>query len=143
MNVAISRSHRSGSCKQDDDPKLLILRHGRLALLTKRISPNYWDVIAFTMIVADFVVIPNGSRGNGRGAEAAAYLCKKLHGDAGRGSGGTLTRIASPRYSRGQAAGEADALVDVHQVRRVDAGDAVRARAVRLHERRDVGARLV
>lgn len=110
MNVAISRSHRSGSCKQDDDPKLLILRHGRLALLTKRISPNYWDVIAFTMIVAVFVVIPNGSRGNGRGAEAAAYLCKKLHGDAGRGSGGTLTRIASPRYSRGQAAGEADAL---------------------------------
>jgi hypothetical protein len=58
----------------------------------------------------DVAVIPNGSRGNGRSAEAAAYLCKKHYGDTARGSAGTLTRIASPRYSRGQAAGEADAL---------------------------------
>ena len=39
------------------------VRWTSLASLTRRASPNYWDVIAFTMIVAVFVVIANGSRG--------------------------------------------------------------------------------
>jgi len=34
-----------------------------LVALRKRASPNYWDVIAFAMIVAVFVAIANGSRG--------------------------------------------------------------------------------
>ena len=41
----------------------MVVRWTGLAALTRRASPNYWDVIAFTMIVAVFVVIANGSRG--------------------------------------------------------------------------------
>ena len=41
----------------------MAVRWTSLASLTRRASPNYWDVIAFTMIVAVFVVIANGSRG--------------------------------------------------------------------------------
>ena len=41
----------------------MTVRWTSLASLTRRASPNYWDVIAFTMIVAVFVVIANGSRG--------------------------------------------------------------------------------
>ena len=45
------------------DPIPMTVRWTSLASLTRRASPNYWDVIAFTMIVAVFVVIANGSRG--------------------------------------------------------------------------------
>ena len=41
----------------------MAVRWTSFASLTRRASPNYWDVIAFTMIVAVFVVIANGSRG--------------------------------------------------------------------------------
>jgi len=41
----------------------MAVRWSILASLTRRASPNYWDLIAFTMIVAVFVVIANGSRG--------------------------------------------------------------------------------
>ena len=41
----------------------MAVRWTGFASLTRRASPNYWDVIAFTMIVAVFVVIANGSRG--------------------------------------------------------------------------------
>jgi hypothetical protein len=40
----------------------MAIRWSGFALLTRR-TPNYWDVIAFALIVAVFVAIANGSRG--------------------------------------------------------------------------------